>query len=171
MFVIHLPPLGIHWWIKIFLDNWLVSKGGFLIFDTPYWVLVTTDLDFRFWKAKLIPYQWEALQLYWVMVQWNQARRGIFERIGFIWSEKQKQRKKKDRESSSSIQPGQQRFLCSLKHGEISAGQNGYMMACWWQDKSRWEREKKIWTRCRTSIMKTHQMRFSLTRLQPHIIV
>jgi hypothetical protein len=36
MLVIHLTPFEAHWHKKIFLEKWLVSNGGFSIFDTPY---------------------------------------------------------------------------------------------------------------------------------------
>jgi hypothetical protein len=42
--VFHSHPLGTLWWKKIFLDNWLVCNGGFVIFDTPY----------CFWKVRQV---------------------------------------------------------------------------------------------------------------------
>jgi hypothetical protein len=45
MLVLHCASLGTHWWKKIFLDNWLVSDGGFLIFDTPYWDWINLQSD------------------------------------------------------------------------------------------------------------------------------
>jgi hypothetical protein len=35
MLVIHSTPFGAHWCKKKFLEKWLVSNGGFPIFDTP----------------------------------------------------------------------------------------------------------------------------------------
>jgi hypothetical protein len=37
MLIIHLTPFGAYLCKKTFLEKWLVSDGGFPIFDTPYY--------------------------------------------------------------------------------------------------------------------------------------
>jgi hypothetical protein len=68
MLYIHIPPLGTHWWKKK-LDNWLVSNGGFLIFDSPnnfYLIHQVLFLPTSFWNFRvhlnlslILPNLWE----------------------------------------------------------------------------------------------------------------
>jgi hypothetical protein len=47
--VIHLTPFGAHWCKIRFWIKWLVSNGGFPIFDTPQWSLSFLSLIWFLW--------------------------------------------------------------------------------------------------------------------------